>query len=447
MGVIIIVAGAVILGVAAIVWLLIAEKKSSSDFIKQIDPENVSSGEVLSRLGLEEDSLKIQKAEKFSGKSSKGFKFSFLNKFKKNPKAVASDGPTGTHKAFISLKDALVARKLNKKNDGEALLNRGATVEDDVSEIPEHNLDISQKDEAQGTISITTSPVDPVSNEMPMTLTVEEEQGIKNNIEASAELEELKEKYERLERLFQEKGAAYEKAQAALVHEQEHRKEFDTVKGVLEKELAQAKEAAKAQAAIGEKTQELDHKVEKFERELKEKEAKINELLDQLHGTEQVVSPATPNIAQEQVVIKDVGQEGGEQEGTEGVRLVQEPDEQSDVKIISASIPMEELDLTIGDVKEMSSIEMASIEIDVSQKKPLHIAPEPYEEDVIKIEDENESIKVDDGGQEPSEGLKLSPDVAAFGKDDEGVSLRQGDEDDGVVLRPQEEDEIKKKEE
>ena len=58
-------------------------------------------------------------------------------------------------------------------------------------------------------------------------------------------VEEWKEKYDRLQNLFQEKSAELEKTQSQLESEISHRKDFNKIKDILEKELADTKDKLK----------------------------------------------------------------------------------------------------------------------------------------------------------------------------------------------------------
>ena len=88
-----------------------------------------------------------------------------------------------------------------------------------------------------GTAGITTVPVDPIAPIEEKTLSQEEEQSIEKEIEISTELAELKEKYDKLDSMYNEKSSEHEKSKESLDNELEHRKEFNKVKDLLEKEL------------------------------------------------------------------------------------------------------------------------------------------------------------------------------------------------------------------
>jgi len=155
------------------------------------------------------------------------------------------------------------------------------------------------------TASITTSPAQPseVSNEK-KSLSPNEEENIEREIELSAELIELKEKYDKLESMFDEKSTEYEKAKESLDNELGNRKEFNKVKDVLEKELKESKD--RTRSAQGElkntqtenenqkkRTEQLEEKTGQLEKDLLKKEDKIDDLVKRMQT---FASPSTSAI-------------------------------------------------------------------------------------------------------------------------------------------------------
>lgn len=78
-----------------------------------------------------------------------------------------------------------------------------------------------------------------------VTLSAAEEKKIEQEIDLAARIEEWKEKYERLDKLFNEKSAALTKSEEFLQNELSNRKEFNKLKDMLEKELREAKDKAR----------------------------------------------------------------------------------------------------------------------------------------------------------------------------------------------------------
>ena len=120
-------------------------------------------------------------------------------------------------------------------------------------------------------------------------LPADEEKKIEQEISFSAQVEEWKEKYERLDKFFSEKSMALEKCEESLKGELNNRKEFNKVKDILEKELKEAKDktrgiqaewnAAKAEAEGHKKRiNQLEEKVAKAEKAVLGKDDEIADL-------------------------------------------------------------------------------------------------------------------------------------------------------------------------
>ncbi len=126
--------------------------------------------------------------------------------------------------------------------------------------------------------------------ESPHNLSQDDEKHIEEEIDATIHVHELKEKYERLDRLFKEKASDLEKAQRTLETEIRTKKEFNKVKDLLEKELKDTKDkgrnvqveliSARTEAESSKKRiGQLETKVTKLEKEILDKEKEIAELL------------------------------------------------------------------------------------------------------------------------------------------------------------------------
>lgn len=79
----------------------------------------------------------------------------------------------------------------------------------------------------------------------PVVLSADEEKKIEQEIDFTAQINEWQGKYERLDKLFNEKSAALEKSEESLRNELSNRKEFNKLKDMLEKELREAKDKAR----------------------------------------------------------------------------------------------------------------------------------------------------------------------------------------------------------
>jgi hypothetical protein len=178
-----------------------------------------------------------------------------------------------------------------------------------------------------------TAPVEePIAE---ATLSKEEEEKIEKEIEWLAELNGLKEKYAKLESLFNEKSSEYEKTKESLDHELQNRKEFNKVKDLLEKEVRDSKD--KTRSIQGElnntqtenenqkkRTAQLEEKAGKLEKELLEKEDKIEDLVKRMQAF------ASPSTAAIPPVMEEKAQEtsAGEPSGTDQTPLDQPPENQ-----------------------------------------------------------------------------------------------------------------------
>jgi len=114
----------------------------------------------------------------------------------------------------------------------------------------------------------------------------EEENQIEKEIELTTELNELKEKYDKLDSMFNEKNLEFEKTKDSLDSELKNRKEFNKVKDLLEKELKDSKDKTRdAHAALNntqkKRNTQLDEKASKLEKDLLKKEDKFTELMQQ----------------------------------------------------------------------------------------------------------------------------------------------------------------------
>ncbi len=150
----------------------------------------------------------------------------------------------------------------------------------------------SMQEPSAGTASIITGSPGGKEREI-STLSMEEEKRIEAEIGLTSQLNELKEKYELLDRLFKEKSSALEKSEESLQNELKNRKEFNKVKDILEKELKDTKDKARnvqaemnASQAEAESDQkrinQLEEKVTKLEKTMIAKEDEISDLRKRL---------------------------------------------------------------------------------------------------------------------------------------------------------------------
>jgi chromosome segregation ATPase len=144
-----------------------------------------------------------------------------------------------------------------------------------------------------GTASLKTTTPDAVSP------TPKPENKIQND-EATQQLEDLKNKYERLDKLLKEKDSELKKVSDNLENELKNRKEFDKVKELLENEITANKEKARQTLKDLETQQQytraLEEKINAKENDIKNKDEQIKGLSQKLK--ELKASPAASEPVQ-----------------------------------------------------------------------------------------------------------------------------------------------------
>ena len=131
---------------------------------------------------------------------------------------------------------------------------------------------------------------------------------LEENLAKTAQLEELQTKYEKLDKIFKEKNDEFEKVLKELENETKNRKEFNKVKDLLEKEIKDLRDknhklqlelsAANAEAENHKKkATQLDDKISARDKEIREKEKQIDELVKRMQT---FAAPAAPELTPEQ---------------------------------------------------------------------------------------------------------------------------------------------------
>lgn len=171
---------------------------------------------------------------------------------------------------------------------------------DDIPKVaPLPSLKEYLEKEQTGTAAIKVAPAEEPAGET--SLSREEEKSIEKEIDMSIRLNELREKYDKLDALFNEKSAELEKTKTLLDNEIKNRKEFNKVKDLLEKELKDSKDKARdVQVELNNAQMEseshkkraarLEEKITGLEKSVLEKEDKIGELVKRLQT---FASPST----------------------------------------------------------------------------------------------------------------------------------------------------------
>ncbi len=192
-------------------------------------------------------------------------------------------------------------KKEPKQNEKPQAILRGLPEEEENKlSIKSHPIFPMQEPSA-GTASIIAGDPGRRDPEIP-TLSMEEEKRVEAEIGLTSQLNELKKKYELLDRLFKEKSSALERAEESLQNELKNRKEFNKVKDILEKELKDTKDKSRnVQAEMNasqteaesyqKRTNLLEEKVTKLEKIVITKEDEIIDLRKLLP-----ISEAKPSV-------------------------------------------------------------------------------------------------------------------------------------------------------
>ncbi len=307
MTVLIILAISSLAGIGAVFWLLKSEEESKGvSIVNKAEPLE-SAGDTTP--GPEEQAPEQPPAAKESKTKSNLIPKLLANLKEKIAKIKKGDG-SSTEKESSSLIEKLLAKLNLGKKDAES--NEIA----DVSHLPsfsdqaeENKIEKPPSEEPQtGTVSITTAA--PQEPEKESSLSQKEEEAIGNEIDLSSQLSELAQKNEKLDALLKEKGAELEETKKSLDNELRTRKEFNKVKDILEKEIRDLKDKtrsvqvghddAMAEGANHKKRViQLEEKVTKLEKNLLEKEDKVNELVKRMQTFASPSTASTPPTAEE----------------------------------------------------------------------------------------------------------------------------------------------------
>jgi len=249
----------------------------------------------------------------------------------------------------------------------------------------------------------------------------------------TADLSDLKVKYDKLENMFNEKSVEFEKTKESLDSELKNRKDFNKVKDILEKELKDSKDKARStQAHLSEaqseadshkkRTEQLDEKAANLEKDLLKKEDKISALMQKEQNSVNPSANSTPAADQE---LK----QGEEAESTP-------PADQPNTDDSSAESNI-----------EPSKTEEPTQTIPASNQTHLQFEPKSQEEAPSQTEENSlqpekndkpsmqEGNKIEAANNQPEEDqfLKLQPDIISNKpeKEEPTVSKDQTTDTDG----------------
>ena len=153
-----------------------------------------------------------------------------------------------------------------------------------------------------------SAPSIPAKEDLPQEkISEDEKKVIEKEVQLSFELEELKEKYARLERMLSEKNSELDQTKQFLDSELKAKKEFNKVKDILEKEIKENKDkglALKSQLNIvktenenaSRQIEQFEEKILSLERELLAKQQENERMVGQLKGNETIIQQLKENI-------------------------------------------------------------------------------------------------------------------------------------------------------
>jgi len=318
------------LGLGAVAWLLIKEKNSDTPHAQRITPEEIKKAD-FARL-----------KEKTPPKEKTSL-FSKLKLPKKEPREK-KEAPARSPSAKFNLGNILSKIKLKKKtaveglepdeespSKGKSLINnllgklklgKKKKLEDEdipqATSFPSLKEKLNQisrtkaqepaekdtipllKDKQMGTASLHTS-ASAHQKEASPALSKDEESDIEKEVESATQLTELKQKYEKLDQILGEKSSELDKTKHSYDSEISHRKDFNKIKDLLEKELKEVKDRVKAVRSELTNTKVENENAQKRIKQLEEKATKLEkEILAKEEENEELRKKAGQPVKSEQ---------------------------------------------------------------------------------------------------------------------------------------------------
>ena len=240
-----------IAGIGYVLWLLKNEKAPSEESVEEVDISELNQS-------IDPQSQKPPESQTPEEKTQKPKSTNLLKKLNLDKKISETLKKIKIPKQAEALLEKLGLNKFlpkEKPSDAEKplALNENLILKDFPDE---DGMDHSLSNPTEmGTATLKTSPsleeegreTLPVkeSPTFEPSLSQEEEKKIEKEIELTSDLNELKEKYTNLEKLFDEKSQIAEKSKESLDYELKNRKEFNKVKDLLEKELKDIRDKSK----------------------------------------------------------------------------------------------------------------------------------------------------------------------------------------------------------
>jgi hypothetical protein len=270
------------------------------------------------------------------------------------------------------------------------------------------SLDIAD-DSSFGTAALKTQPqpIQPMSS-----LSDTEVKKIEAEIDFMTQLNEWKEKAERLEKILKDKNTEFETVQESLNNELKHRKEFNKIKDLLEKELKDAKDNARdyqAQMNLSrteaegahKRINQLEEKATKLEKDILKKEDEIDNLLKRLQTFASPQTAATPpkkELPAQDIPIVELSPPSVE---------ISSEIKTENAQPVSDHIP------SLEETAQVLSTDMKVVEEEIQIASP--ILPDPVIAPQLALTDTPIEPAAEENSNEKDEKifLKLKPDIAS----------------------------------
>ena len=309
---------------------------------------------------------------------------------------------------------AFIVVRSEKKEKELAAKSKGPEAVTPLSVL--QNVGLSLNESGQKILSEEMIPLPP-QEDVPQKsiISVEEEEILDREIEVAAELSTLKEKHERLERLFNEKQLELEAVDNNLKSEVKNRKEFNRVKDILEKELRdvrdrshelsnKTKEAEARSENLTRRIEQLEKKLTATEKELLVKEDEVKKLLNDIIQQQKIIDEANEKIKHKDekiaVLVDRVTTEGEKTEQADKAKQDDNPQEQS-VQEVQApgQEPLQEVKaqetMAEGLPKEMETAPLVAEQKEIQEPvvQTQGLQEEASKEELVKEEVPSDTLK------------------------------------------------------
>ena len=302
-------------GLGFVVWLLIKEKNSSDGTaVEEIFPEQLA----ITPIALSQRSSQPSQDDKIGNPKGTPSLLTRLRLFTRKGNVRTSEEQhtssrelqTGLQQLFHKVKSRQKDYKIENQIEKIEKFNswEGRHTIPQADQETHHKTILEKPATEKKTTPAITSPLTRETDSLRITpasqkelslssgLSSPNEKELEKQIESSLALDELKEKYDRTEKILKERNEELKKIQEALTNESRNRKDFNKIKDLLDKEISDTKDslrkvsvelsAAKAENEIYKnRINQLEQKITKLEKIIIEKDEKIDELTKSAQGS------------------------------------------------------------------------------------------------------------------------------------------------------------------